>query len=1687
MVLAGPREALENVVAHLEAHAIDARFLPVSHAFHSHLLTPMLDAFAQSARSLPLQAEHIPLISTLTGNLIPAGVALPTNYWREQTRSTVQFLAGVQTAHEQGGRVFIEIGPDDTLTRMGQRCLPDGSDIAWFSSLKQGHDDWKVLLSSVATLYVHGHKIDWEAFEAPYAPMRTRLSLPTYPFERQRYWFTQTSSARDAHDRLPYRQDNENRIQQKPKENVISMNALQEEHEPNDASRRERLLSQLRVLLGSLLHIEPAEIAGDTSFLEIGADFIVLIDAVRQIEQTFGLKLSIRQLFAELSTLDALATHLDQVLPADAYPQGTMSASRAVPDHKQEADIAPLPLEQPFREGEYAATATKQAQAPRATTDIEHIFAQQLDLLSNVLSRQLDVLRAHIAGVPHEQQLESRSPHNDAGIGSTSDTSSQTEPLSFQPTQTPYIPYQPIRPKSPETLNALQQAHLDALRARLIQRTQGSRDYAQRYRSVLADNRTSAGFRFSIKEMLYPIVAEQSRGAHFWDLDGNCYLDITMGFGVNLFGHHAPFIQEALTQQLEMGIQLGPQSRLAGAVATLIHELTGLERVAFCNSGTEAVMTAIRLARTATGKSKIVLFSGSYHGTFDGVLARSQPQNEHVAQPLAPGVPEKMADDVLVLPYGSAHTLDIIQAHAPELAAVLVEPVQSRHPDVQPREFLQQLRVLTSNAGIALIFDETITGFRIHPGGAQAWFNVQADLATYGKIIGGGMPIGVVAGKAQYLDGIDGGMWHYGDLSYPQAETTFFAGTFCKHPLAMSSAYAVLRHLKSQGPTLQERLNEKTAQLATRVNAFFRDEQVPITCIHFGSLFRFSFTQNMDLFFYHLLDKGIYIWEGRNCFLSTAHTDEDIATLILSIKETIRELRSGGFLPPPPSEGSNKRHSEDAVPGSQDRISTAAFPPEVLALRKQEARSETVERSFPLTAAQQNFWAASQVNAGGGFNAYIEAVLLQLDGEFSFPAMQNAFRMVVNRHEALRTVISAQGDRQHVLLELPIDVSYQDLSGFQGDERQPLVSRWLTAERYQGLDLTHGPLVRLSMLKLAAQCHLLLFAAHHIIADGWSITLVLQEIAQMYTAPRQHRPYHLPPVLQFREYVHWQEQQVQQGTFLADERFWLAKLAEPFPVLALPFDHPRSPYKTFTGARVHMAIDADLQQALRQLARQYGCTLYMVLLAAYLLWLHHVNNQDDVVVGVPTAGRICTGSETLVGHAMNLFPLRSTLVGSPTFLEYLYSVKQHLLELYEHQDYPLVALQKKLDPQGQLYTLYTTFNLDPAIALDSLGNLTVTNLTTPVEYVKFDICVFVTTNADQLDIDVHYNRDLFEPETMQALIPHLRTLLENMCTHSELPIWRQSLLTNIFPLSFAQQQLWLLEQSEPGASTNHVAYAVRLRGKLQVESFQRSLKEIIERHESLRTTFQLHGNTPVQIVAKVGNVPLSLLDLSELVSEQREAHLQMLTRQEAQSPFNLAHGPLFRVTLLRLSASEHALLLTMHHIISDHWSLNIFLHELSRLYDAFSAGKASPLIPLPRQYADFAHWQRSWLQGKVLDRYTNYWTKQLRGATPLELPTDRPRSALAPRAAARDALLGPYALGAFHAFKFSAQLSEKLVELSSREDVTLFMTLLAAFQTLLYRYSWRSDLVVGTGIANRTQRETEGIIGPFENSACSTY
>ncbi|WP_164003053.1 non-ribosomal peptide synthetase, partial [Pyxidicoccus caerfyrddinensis] len=331
-------------------------------------------------------------------------------------------------------------------------------------------------------------------------------------------------------------------------------------------------------------------------------------------------------------------------------------------------------------------------------------------------------------------------------------------------------------------------------------------------------------------------------------------------------------------------------------------------------------------------------------------------------------------------------------------------------------------------------------------------------------------------------------------------------------------------------------------------------------------------------------------------------------------------------------------------------------------------------------------------------------------------------------------------------------------------------------------------------------------------------------------------------------------------------------------------------------------------------------------------------------------------------------------------------------------------------------------------------------------------------------------RALFEAPTLQGLasrIDSARTSGPGSQVPALVPLPR----TGPLPLSFAQQRLWLLDQLEPGTPAYNMPSALRVSGVLDTEALRQSLEALVHRHESLRTTFREEPSGPVQIIAPSTALSLDVVDLSQLPEDTRQPEALRLATAEALRPFNLATGPLLRVSLLRLDPQEHVLLLTLHHIVSDGWSMGVLVRELVSFYEALSSGHTPRLEALPVQYADFASWQRSWLQGDVLQGQLDYWKQQLSGAPALlELPTDKPRPAVQSQ---RGALLPVH---------LPLPLAEALSAFCQREGVTPFMALLAVWQLLLARYSGQDDVTVGSPIAGRTRGETEGLIGFFVNT-----
>ena len=820
-------------------------------------------------------------------------------------------------------------------------------------------------------------------------------------------------------------------------------------------------------------------------------------------------------------------------------------------------------------------------------------------------------------------------------------------------------------------------------------KTARSKEYSQKYRKQLADKRVSAGFRPHLKEVTYPIVAASAKGCRFTDIDGNDYIDFTMGFGVSLFGHRPAFIEEAIQQQLASGMALGPQSHLAGEVADRFTRLTGMSRVTFCNTGTEAVMTAIRLARAATGRERIVIFDGSYHGHFDGVLARA---GDDGSIPAVPGVPEGFVGDVVVLEYGTEESLAYIKREAPSLAAVLIEPVQSRYPEIQPGPYLQEIRAITETDGCALIFDEAITGFRIAPGGAQEFFGVRADIATYGKILGGGLPIGAIAGSAKYMDAIDGGQWRFGDSSYPVAEMTFFAGTYNKHPLTMAAANATLKKLEAEGRQITASLNSRTTELAKELNAHFEKIEADLEIAVFGSLFRFKSQSNLDLFFLQLNLDGFYVWEGRTLFVSTEHTDLDLDLFTECVKKASAQLLDVGFL-------KKKNASAGADQG------WALLPPQ--------------ERYRRLSLLSEDGEAASHlchsVEMSGGLEPEILAKAIDLT-----TAHYDVFRM---RFDLTTGKQWPTGRSRCPLRRVSVR-----------EQAEPWVAlnQLLVEEGRQPFALDTDQPIRFLLVEVKPQLSVLSMVAHHVAFDGWSINLFLQDLAEAYTSLESGREPSFAASLPFAHFVTHPKPFGDARKINEAKAFWERKFPLPPRLVQWPNQEKAPIHLRMKGQRVFFEMDGAIYDDVKTAARELKTSPFMIMLSAFALLLKGIDGGDVQTIGIPAPNRELHGSDKMVGCVSNLVPVQVHIVPGERADDFISRTKAEMLRAYQHASHPYEDLKASCGGP----TFNAVFNLESTTQLPDFGEVTLSIHPYPVTAAEFDFSMNV------LDLETAYHGEI---------------------------------------------------------------------------------------------------------------------------------------------------------------------------------------------------------------------------------------------------------------------------------------------------------------------------------------------------------
>ena len=954
----------------------------------------------------------------------------------------------------------------------------------------------------------------------------------------------------------------------------------------------------------------------------------------------------------------------------------------------------------------------------------------------------------------------------------------------------------------------------------------------------------------------------------------------------------------------------------------------------------------------------------------------------------------------------------------------MVEPIQSGNPLLQPRQFLQSLRQITSQMGIALIFDEMITGFRSHPGGAQALFGVQADIATYGKVIAGGMPIGVVAGKARYLDSIDGGMWNYGDKSYPGVDRTFFGGTFNQHPLAMVAARAVLTHLKEQGPGLQQQLNERTAALADTLNRYFESEDVPIKIEQFSSFFRFALAGNLDLRFYHMVEKGIYVWEWRKHFLSTAHTEADLAQFVQTVKDSVAELRQGGFLP------AKKPSWSVQTP----QLGTNRVEP--IAINNSLVSNPVSANAIRATTGQglgENHRSVNDTKLGQKSGSQARKTMqfsLYYFGSYEAEFNPNKYNLLFEGAKF--------GDRAGFTA---IWIPERHFHAFGGFSPNPSVLAAALARETEQIQLRSGSVV---------------LPLHHSlrVAEEWAVVDNLSQgrVGIAFASGWHSQDFVLAPQSfgQHRELMFQEIETVQKlwrGEAIAvldgkgqtvEVKTYPQPMQSQLPTWITIVNNPDTYIRA--GAIGAGILTNLMGQSVEDLARNIA--LYRQSLTEH--------GYD------PASGTVTVLLHTFVGNDLE-------------------QVREQARQPFGHYLTSSVGLlQNMVKSQGMEVDFERLREEDREFILASAYKRYVETsalIGTP-ESCRQIIDHLQSVGVDEVACFIDFGVD---EQTVLANLPHLQTLKEFYQPHLPSPLpplpslpWQRErgmmgrLGGDQVPLTEAQRQLWILAQlGANGSVAYNQSVTLQLLGPLNPAAMTQAIQQICDRHEALRTKINARGDSQ-EILPNV-EINCPILDFST-----DQATLQQQTEQwlkaESQKPFDLSQGSLVRWHLLKLEPELHLLVLTTHHIIADGWSMGVILRELGELYSAKCQGDTANL-KTPKQFRELIEWQTQPSQGEELKKQQAYWLATLVNSTVLNLPTDHPRPALPSYQANRQSLT------------LDSQFTEKLKQFSRKQGCTLLMTLLSVYNVLIHRLTGQDDILVGLPASGRGLLDSEGMVG----------
>ena len=1299
---------------------------------------------------------------------------------------------------------------------------------------------------------------------------------------------------------------------------------------------------------------------------------------------------------------------------------------------------------------------------PTGSGGMAAVFQSQLKLVEDLIAKQFEVLQGGNP-MPKQQPAAVKAPVDVPKIKGLFSKSSTAN----------------------ANLTQSQKDHIARLSRAWNDRSAGSKAGAEAARKHVANSRTVFGYTPETKDLTYPLLTDKADGAYVWDVDGSKYIDITMGFGTCLFGHNAPFIKNAVMQELEKGAALGPATPLAEKVAGRINALTGAERSAFFSTGTEAIMCAVRIARAVTGRPRIVVFRGAYHGSFDGVLATGwiDPDGTPQSAPMTDGTLQGMIDPVISLDYGDPASLDVIKRYANEIALVLVEPVQSRDPENRPFDFLREVRQVTQQLNVPLLLDEIISGFRFSPGGMQAELGIQADFVTYGKVLGHGLPIGVLSGQARFMDAVDGGMWRYGDDSNPGPRTAFVAGTFNGHPLSLAAADAVLQHVEHDGGTFQKVLAERTENLCQRLDQLFLDNDVPVHMARYGSLFRFEFSPGTEILNTHLLNNGIFVWEQRNCFLSTAHSDEDLDQIVQATANGIAALKKDQWF------------------GTEAEITPSVGE---IALRRQAG------------LVRQGHWT--------------DMVLLKLTQKHLNPdLLAQHWQTICSRHPALNACLAPDSKRR--VADAAAGVFEAQCIADLAQDFDIALDQWAQTTLELPFAFDRAP-ITLNLLD-HGDAQAIVLVASHLAYDGWSLVLVLSELFALLDDRALDD---VSPTQEAQTYARWEKEVTPY------------RLPVPPAPLLLPVDGENPDAVGARGARLTDTSLAPIYQQMAKMTAQSGVTPLAGFLAAFVVMLAAQSRQSTISVAVPVSGQALSGCTNLIGNLSFLRPISVTLSPEMTFSSLRAALHTAILApgINPPGDampdrHAIFNLDGPLALAGQEATLHPApiagaradvfaniLILDGAAVLDfdwnadrfsqkaakewmdqfialatlSIGGDPLVGDILPLQDYANDVpTAQIKTNtiarafsSDEAQLATLWNtllgKTVIDPQahfideggdSLQAVRLSAQinaqygvtfgvdqvfehAVLEDMAnaiaiaskTAATLPALQRP-LPNLVPALPQQQQLRLLEDSSDAGPAYNIAVQIDLAAQLTLDTVRAALMQLSDRHAVLRTTFDWDEDGLTQIIhaQSAHDVPLA-----EIVADKGSVDAF------AQASFGV-DALAWRVGMAGRGGAT-TLIIVLHHIISDAWSIEIFVRDLLDACQRVHLN-APDLAPLARDYPDYALWHAQSDDNRTAD--IAYWQGALSNAPALTaLPSDQPRPAIKSFAGSRASK------------RLSDTLFRQLQDAAHKLRATPYQIILAALGAETAHQVGSDDIVIGTVSAGRGYPGMTDTVGFFANT-----